>query len=274
MTCADGIEPTLDYKLCRYGGSRLDFRGPPKRPGDSYITVLGGSETFGRHVLRPYCDLLQEALGTRTINLGLANAGLDAFLNDGAVLDMAAGARLNVLQVLGAQNLSNRYYTVHPRRNDRFVRVTPLMRRVYPEVDFTDFHYTQHMLGALQTVSRHRFALVRGELQRCWVARMNQLAARLARPVLLVWIGTRRPDDPAQVLEDGGPMFVTRTMLNALRGRIVDIVEMPPLPAPALDGKIYAPGEEEAAMRSPGPAFHEALSEALETSIARSGRLS
>ncbi len=36
---------------------------------------------------------------------------------------------------MGAQNLSNRFYAVHPRRNDRFLRASTLMKTIFREVD-------------------------------------------------------------------------------------------------------------------------------------------
>lgn len=267
MALAELVEAGLDYSLCRYGASRLAFRGPPKRLDGNYIVVLGGTAAFGRFVADPFPEVLQDALGTRTINLGQVNAGLDVYLEDEAVLDICAGARLSVIQVTGAQNVSNRFYRVHPRRNDRFVTVSDLMRRAFPDIDFTEFHFTRHMLGALAAESGQRFQLVRDELRKTWVTKMNRLTNRIGTRVVLLWIGDRTPDDAGAWIGDGEPLFVTRQMLSALRGRIVDIVEMPPLVAPGLEGKLLRPGEERAALGVPGPADHEEIAERLEKVI-------
>jgi hypothetical protein len=61
----------------------------------------------------------------------------------------------------GAQNLSNRLYTVHPRRNDRFLRASGILRTIYRDVDFTEFHFTRHMLDHLRCLSEDRFDIVR-----------------------------------------------------------------------------------------------------------------
>jgi hypothetical protein len=64
---------------------------------------------------------------------------------------------VTVVQVLAVQNLSNPYYTVHPRRNDRFLRASARLQNLYQDVDFTEFHFTRHMLQTLQMVSAPRF---------------------------------------------------------------------------------------------------------------------
>ena len=81
---------------------------------------------------------------------GICSAGVDVFCADETVLSACNDARAVVFQVMGAHNLSNRYYTVHPRRNDRFLKASALMRNQFPEIDFTEFHFTRHLLTALR----------------------------------------------------------------------------------------------------------------------------
>ena len=44
----------LDYRHCRYGTSRLAFRGPEARAESPYVAALGGSATFGKFVAQPW----------------------------------------------------------------------------------------------------------------------------------------------------------------------------------------------------------------------------
>ena len=147
-------ETTLDYLPCRYGGCRLLFRGPQRRLEGSYAAFLGGTETYGKFIERPFPALVEARTGLRCVNFGWPNAGVDVFLNEPELLKMAGAARVVVLQVPCAPNLSNRYYSVHPRRNDRFVTATPRLQSLFPEVDFTEFHFTRHLLSRLRRVSR------------------------------------------------------------------------------------------------------------------------
>ncbi|MDZ4134850.1 MAG: DUF6473 family protein, partial [Paracoccaceae bacterium] len=175
----------LDYLPCRYGNSKLLFRGPQRALDDPYCAVLGGTEAYGKFIPSPYPALVEAQTGLKTVNLGCVNAGPDVYLNDPEVLEIAANARLTIVQLMGAQNQTNRFYSVHPRRNDRFLSASPWLRTIYREVDFTEFHFTRHMLQTLQDVSPDRFDVVAEELRAVWVGRMQDLLGRLRGKTLL-----------------------------------------------------------------------------------------
>ena len=187
----------LDYQLCRYGQSRLLFRGPRAKLAPPYTLFLGGTETFGRFVPEPFPALLAGRLGIAAVNMGCVNAGLDAYAGDATVLAAAARAETTVIQAIGAHNLSNRFYSVHPRRNDRFTVAQAPLRDLYPEEDFTDYAFTQHLLGALQRRCPRRFARVVEELQSVWRARMSQILAETRGRAVLLWIADAPPPTPA-----------------------------------------------------------------------------
>ena len=117
----------LDYLPCRYGHSKLLFRGPRRRLEGAYCIALGGTETYGKYIHTPFPALLEKAIRIPVVNLGLPNAGIDVFLNEAVVLDACNGARATIIQLPGAQNMSNRFYSVHPRRNDRFLQASAQM---------------------------------------------------------------------------------------------------------------------------------------------------
>ncbi|MFX0543963.1 DUF6473 family protein [Roseovarius sp. S1116L3] len=250
----------LDYMPCRYGTSKLLFRGPKRDLTGRYVAFLGGTETYGKFVPRPYPALVEAKMGVPCVNFGWPNAGLDVLLHDGDVIGAASRAEVTVLQVLGAQNMSNRYYTVHPRRNDRFVQASPLLRAIFPEVDFTEFHFTRHMLGCLAHIAPERFAAVRRELQDAWVARMKLLLSRIDGPIILLWMSAHPPqaraDDP-DLADD--PAFVTCAMLAAVQGPKVEMVEAPysaVARAEGTRGMAFSQFEASAAAELPGPTAH------------------
>lgn len=253
----------LDYLPCRYARSKLVFRGPQRNLQEPYIAFLGGTKTYGRFVQTPFPALVEKRLGKPCVNLGLPNAGIDAFTLDPFVIGALSRADGVVMQVLGAQNMSNRFYTVHPRRNDRFVAPTSLLCSIFPEVDFADFHFTRHLLGHLEKVSAKRFAAVRKELQRAWVARMKLLLRQIPKKSILLWFADRAPagDDIGKIEDFGiGPLFVTRTMLDQITPhatRLVEAVASPLAISRGTEGMIFGPMEAMAATQMLGPLAHE-----------------
>lgn len=247
----------------RYGQSRLLVRGPQRSLENPYVAFLGGTEVYGRFVEFPFVDSLQARLGMDCVNLGSVNAGLDSFAHDDSLIGVARKARLTVVQMLGAQNISNPYYRVHPRRNDRFLAAQPALKTLYPEVDFTEFHFNKHLLCSLRDISAQRFEQVREQLQRSWVDRMSRLVDELDGRVLLLWLryaldaGAGFPEEP---------VLVDRTMAEALRPKVQGILEIKASSAAAaqdISGMIFGPMELPAARHMIGPKEHMKIAEAL-----------
>lgn len=273
MAYAHRGEGALDYLPCRYGTSKVLFRGPKRDLDAPFVAVLGGTETYGKFVATPYPALVEEATGVPTVNLGCMNAGLDVFLHEPVVLEIASQARVTVVQVVGAQNLSNRYYAVHPRRNDRFVRASPLLRTIYREVDFTEFNFTRHMLQTLRAVSPSKFEVVAEELRAAWVARMTTLLDSIPGKTILLWMADHAPlpsGKPADI--DHGPLLVDADMITAVKWRAseyVEVVSTPEARAAGREEMAYSDFDAPAAAESPGPGVHRDVARALALSLGR-----
>ncbi len=243
----------LEYYPCRYGKSKLLFRGPKRKLDKPYVAVLGGTETYGRFLERPYPALLEEQLEHDFVNLGCVNAGVDVFSGDQSILDISAGAVVNVVEITGAQNLSNRFYAVHPRRNDRFLRASNLLKTIYREVDFTDINFTRHLLKALWEASPDKFAMVEAELKEAWVGRMKRLISQLDGKVVLLWLADHAPGEAQPYRPDNpDPLFVDRDMLDQLRPFVKEIAEVVVSPAEIeagredlIHGEVEAPAARE-----------------------------
>ena len=258
----------LDYSVCCYGSSKVQFRGPRCDLSGAYVACLGGTETFGKFVPDPYPALLQGRLGLPMANLGCVNAGVDVFLNEPAIADVAAGAKVTVLQILGVQNLSNRFYTVHPRRNDRFVHASPGLKALYRDIDFTEFHFTRHLLGALARKSPERFEVVAEELRLAWISRMKLLLARLSGNTLLLWVANHAPAPRSQtnLLMQNDPLLVDTEMLAAIRPFATDYLQVvaSPMAKPyGLRGMAFAEFDRPAAAEAFGPGVHHEVAQAL-----------
>lgn len=263
---------SVDYCLYRHGRSKTLFRGPRPDFSRDYCAVLGGNETFGKYLPHPYVSLLKDQLGLPCANFSALNAGIDMYLNDPTVLLSCAEARVTVVAVTGAANLSNRFYSVHPRRNDRFVKPSKMLMTLFREVDFSEIHFTRHLLTTLLDADQTKFGIVVDELQTAWQSRMKTLLERIEGRTILFWLAHQPPSDETGLPETLGtdPLFIRQSMIDALVPVATRVVECI-VPRPALDpgsGRIVPVGEEAVAAEMPGAAFHEKAVAALAPALA------
>ncbi len=264
----------LDYNPCRYGTSRLLFRGPQRDLHGGYVACLGGSETFGQFIPHPYPSLLEEALDLPCANLGCRDAGVDTFMTCPGLIEIAGKAQVTVIQVLGAANMSNRLYNVDPRRNHRFIRATKRLKELYPEVDFREFELTGHMLTALARVCQTRLQSVRREVQTAWVSRMKTLIERINGPVVLLWLSDHRPyskETGGTITQD--PLFVDRAMLNEIcadgAAALIEVVAGQSEIDDGLAEMVFNPLETPAAHELLGPVVHRRTALALQNKLSK-----
>jgi hypothetical protein len=256
----------LDYLPCRYGTSKLLFRGPRRSLQSPYVAFLGGTETYGKFIANPYPDLVEQELGMTCLNLGCVNAGIDVFTSAPQVPDLTEAATLTVIQVMGAHNMSNRFYSVHPRRNDRFVKPSSLLQAIYREVDFAEFNFTKHMLQRLHMLSPGRFETVVEELKEAWLARMRTLIKNTKGKTVLLWFADHTPDEVMDISEERDPWFVTRNMIEELRDIVDDVVEVAAsegAKAQGSEGMIFSEMEAPVVHHLMGPAAHHEAAEQL-----------
>ena len=281
MTYSRLVGQSLDYAPCQYGRSKLSFRGPKSEVEEGHLAFVGSTETYGKFVENPFPSLVGDALGVPVLNLGCVNAGIDSFLEDDSVIDLCRSARSVVIQAMGAHKMSNRLYRVHPRRNDRFLAAAPALQDLYPEVDWSEIHFTRHLMTVLATVGPRRFETVLAELREAWVQRMRLLLRRIERPVTLLWISDRSPDQGGGDPTDGEPLFVTAGMIDALRPALAGICEMPARARreEAQPGMVCGETDLPAARQLPGPEDHAEIATRLAATLAdqavtasRSGR--
>lgn len=250
----------LDYLPCQYGTSRLIFRGPQCDLKADYLACLGGTMTYGKFIPFPYPSLLEEALDIQVVNLGCVNAGPEVFFQERELTAIASGAKACVVQITGAGNQTNKYYSVHPRRNDRFVAASPLLRALYGSVDFTEISFTRHLLATLQAHSPQSFEVVAQALREAWVVRMKDLLRRLTCPTILLWVAETPPPASgrqAQILND--PILIDQDMITAIRPLASAYVELIPSAEArreGVEGMAFGPMEAPAAATLPGPAVH------------------
>lgn len=260
----------LDYQPCRYATARSLFRGPAKDLEEAQCLCFGSTETYGKFISRPYTELLERQTGLVTVNLGGLGTGVDAILSEPDLIAAANRATSVVVQISGAHMLSNRFYSVHPRRNDRFLKPSAILRSLYPNTDFTDFSFNGHLLATLKVDEPDIFDTVVAELRKAWTRRMGLLLDRLTSATVLLWMGDVAPAEAGDPLPDirhpGGPLFVDRAMLDEITPKAshyVEVVASSDALATGTRGMTFADLDAPAAAALPGPRTHEEVADAL-----------
>ena len=231
---------------------------------------MGGGETYGKFIAKSFLELIERRIGKICINLGYVNAGVDVFATDRQVARMALGADVTVLQLIGAYNVSNQFYTVHPRRNDRFLKPSTLLQAIYRDVDFAEFNFNKHNLHRLFTLSLGRFDTVVSELQQAWLARMRLLLSKIDGKVVLLWFEDHTPDDVSPPEDGKDPWFVTRGMIQELRPIVTDLVEVTASPsscALGTAGMVFSPMDAPVAQQLLRPVAHQEVAVELLESL-------
>ncbi|MEM9966976.1 MAG: DUF6473 family protein [Pseudomonadota bacterium] len=269
MTFVSLRPESLDYALCRYGTSKLLFRGPRQLSQDPYIAFLGGIETYGRFVRSPFPSQIEEALGRPCLNLGQVGAGVDVFLHDPFVAQVLKEAKVIVVQAMGVQGQSNAFYTVHPRRNDRITALRPALHDLFDRADFTDVHYTRHLLESLCSLSSEGFTTVQAHLQAVWVKQMQSLLTQIAGVSIVLWINNHASRESPASEEPffcRDPLFVRPGMIAKIAPYATEVLQVDISSAARsaiASGMIYGAAEEVEAAQLMNAQAHEEVAQAL-----------
>lgn len=266
----DGLSRgALNYYPCQYGVSRLRFRGPEPDLEEPYIAFLGATETFGPYLEAPFPDLVGEALGYEALNLGIQNAGPDVYLSSPDVIKLLNAAAKVVIQLPSAANLSNAYYRVHPRRNDRFLCGTEALVQLVPRLDLTEVHFTGHFWRQLAQVAPATLPHMIATVQQTWLERMAQLLARLDHMPVLLWAG-RRGVPPVAQLPEHGTGLLTSKLVERLKPLSSEFIEVVPSETATSEGPremIFASTDAQRVLHMLSGASHREIATALTTCL-------
>lgn len=220
-------KPKFSFPCHRIGTSRLPIRATAENIERDFVVFLGSDNTYGCHLEHPFPALVQRSTNFQVINFGCVGARNDLFVQNNEMLEVCKRASLVFIEIMGAEAISNRLYRVDARNNQLIVRVSKYLKALYEEVDFSGVFSVSELLSVLAQKSEEKFYFVKLELHLAWVARLRALVRMVGAPVILLWIADH---DPYHA-ETGGtlfrdPLFVDRTMIEALRHEVVDIVEV------------------------------------------------
>jgi hypothetical protein len=100
----------FDYKLSTPHGFDLPLRNGGMANFYGHATYIGAAQTFGRFVKYPYTELLENAVGYHSANLGIAGAGPAKFLGNEFVTNTVNSGAFCVLQIMSGRSVSNRFF--------------------------------------------------------------------------------------------------------------------------------------------------------------------
>lgn len=209
---------------CDYGHPRARFRGPECDFRRRHIAYLGGRETMGRFMGQPFSVMVEQATGYGALNLGQNNAGVEFFARFQGLDQLTRRASHVVIEISSAALQSNRYYRVHPVRNDR---ITSISEECGLGEAIGDAHFIRHFLSTAAQDNPHLFTKLRRHLAAHWVLKMQNLIAQFQVPVHLLWFSPKSPDNVSHAPLAADPLFVDRTMLNALWPHVENLIEVP-----------------------------------------------
>lgn len=176
--------PLLDYELGTVpGAGDVLFRGPIPDLGAPYVAVVGGAQTFGRFVDRPFPALLAERLGLPCLNLGIGGAG-PRFALGPDILPLLQGARLVIVQVFSGRSSSTSQFD-NQRGGRNFGSVLANNRWVAYE----DYFRHEFERGDRELTER-----IVAETRDDFGFMLAELGRLLRVPAVLLWLSRRVPD--------------------------------------------------------------------------------
>lgn len=249
-----------DYRYTKVPGAEVVARGPlPAGLAEGrFISYLGGAQTLGRFVQRPYPSLIEAETGWSALNLGFGGGKPEFYLNAQGALDVVNAGACAVVQVMSARGSPNSIIRA-VRNENNFVRYHGRNGGEATDELFVDHAYRR----LLREESPETITKCLQETREAWVRDMSQLLNAIRVPKLLLWFSVRTPHYVADTRELAAflgpyPQFVDEAMLERLRplaDRYVECVSSRGMPSQLVD---RATGE-------PVPVFADRQAPALNT---------
>ena len=234
----------VDYQIwhMRTPKRTLAMRGPSPaslKPKD-FCASIGAADTFGRFVAQPYPQLLGEALGISSLNLGFSGVG-PSFYNQ-------ANNKTLIKLINNAKFVTISCFSGRSQENSRFKTTWQSQERYLLEDGQTipaDYAYQR----LLEECDRPTVMALVEETRARYLDEFIQLLEKITVPKVLLWFSKRSPDykttyDTVLNLMGGFPHLVNRNMLEILKpycDEYVEYVDTVGLPQPLINRTTQQP---------------------------------
>ena len=195
---------------------------------------MGAADTFGRFVARPYPQLLGEALGISSLNLGFSGVGPSFYNqeNNQTLINLVNNAKFVTISFFSGRSQANSRFETAWHSQERYVLEDG---RTIP----ADYAYQQ----LLEECDRPTVMALVEETRARYLDEFIQLLEKITVPKVLLWFSKRSPDykttyDTVLNLMGGFPHLVNRNMVKILKpycDEYIEYVDTVGLPQPLIN---------------------------------------
>jgi hypothetical protein len=187
----------VDYEMFFFSPQMPLLRGPQPPVADlitgNYVAMMGAAQFFGRFHKKPLHQMIAERYKIPVLNLSMGGAGPLEFFEKRAI-EAANRSRFVILQVLSGRSIGCEEYPGE--------RLTVPANS--PEVPPRD---RLEILSDVWSKSRNEAKRLIRKWSENYVNAYMQLIRAIKRPIVLVWISRRAPEDWNLEHVDKGPLW-------------------------------------------------------------------
>jgi Domain of unknown function (DUF6473) len=212
----------VDYEMFFFSPQMPLLRGPQPPVEDlitgNYVTMMGAAQFFGRFHKKPLHKMIAERYKIPVLNLSKGGAGPLFFLELKGAIDAANRSRFVVLQVLSGRSIGCEEYPGERLTAPANCPDLPLRDRL-------------EILSEIWSKSRGEAKRLIRKWSENYVNAYMQLIRAIKRPIVLVWVSARTPQDWNLEHVDKGPWWgafpqlVTQEMVSTIAKECSHFIE-------------------------------------------------
>jgi hypothetical protein len=168
---------------------QLQFRGPQVPAADlaagNFFSCLGGAQTHGVYIQKPYPNLLADNVGMPGLNLSLGGCGPGVYLMAKGAVELVNRGRFVIMQVMTARTDSNSRMGPYG-----FVEAVRDMKNAGEPIS------AGAMWARIIKEEPEKLAGYVAESQASWRQRYRDLIEQIKVPIILFYFAHKAPEEP------------------------------------------------------------------------------